>query len=563
MGSLVSKAKLFLYATIQLGKTYDVLRKRIETSPGVPVDNPTLPLWTVPRAQIPADETGPFPQHVDVVIIGSGITGTSFAYNALSREAGLKIAMLEARDVCSGATGRNGGHINPPLYHDYSELKEKYGEHAAKSLIAFRMSHVTEMLRISSQENIQKQSQVRETEHLDVYTCSIAFAEAKENLSKWRAEMPLESSTFVVHGREEAIEKLHLSDNVVGCISNSGGAMHPYRFVTSLLSILLERHAANFRIFAHTPCTAVTVTTSASSPALYAVHTPRGTLLTPHVVHATNGWAAHLLPPLLTKLAPARGGMSAQRPGSALHPATLAGARSFVFYRAGGGYDYLTQLPTSLSKNGSGDECRGESEGELMFGGGWAAACDGAQRGLPEIGIADDSKVNHAGQSYLAGALPQYFGMRNWGRDAAAPESGDGDSDGDGEREGKHKGLWGLGRTKAQWSGILGISADMLPWVGRLPEKVSGRAQPRPTHRERELVRGEKSVHTHTAAPGEWIAAGYSGEGMVHAWMSGKALASMVLDREDEVREWFPDILRVTEKRWKEANIEELFARFM
>ena len=300
----------------------------------------------------------------------------------------------------------------------------------------------------------------------------------------------------------------------------------------------------SFRIFAHTPCTAVA--TSASSPALYAVHTPRGTLLTRHVVHATNGWAAHLLPPLLTKLAPARGAMSAQRPGSALHPSTLAGARSFVFYRPGGGYDYLTQLPAA-----------GESEGELMFGGGWATACDDAQRGLPEIGIADASRVNHAGQSYLAGALPQYFGMRNWGRDASAAPSESEDGDGDGD------GLWGLGRTKAQWSGILGISADMLPWVGRLPEKVSGRAQPRLPDRERELGRGEKSVHTHTAAPGEWIAAGYSGEGMVHAWMSGKALASMVLDREDEVREWFPDILRVTEKRWKEANIEELFARFV
>ncbi|PIL30769.1 hypothetical protein GSI_06937 [Ganoderma sinense ZZ0214-1] len=542
MGSLVSKAKLFLYATIQLGKTYDVLRKRIETSPGVPVDNPTLPLWTVPRAQIPSHETGPFPQHVDVVIIGSGITGTSFAYNALAREPGLKIAMLEARDICSGATGRNGGHINPPLYHDYAELKEKYGEHAAKLLVTFRMSHVTEMQRISSQESIQKQSQVRQTEHLDVYTCSIAFAEAKQNLEKWRADMPRESSTFVVHERREAIEKYHLSDDVVGCISNAGGAMHPYRFVTSLLAILLNRHAGNFHIFAHTPCTAVTVpastSTSASSPALYAVHTPRGTLLAPHVVHATNGWAAHLLPPLLTKLAPARGGMSAQRPGSGpgLRAATQAGGRSFVFYRPGGGYDYLTQLPR-------------EDEDELMFGGGWATACDDAQHGLPEIGIADDSAVNHVGQSYLAGALPRYFGMRNWGRDAVPR-----DDDYEGGEGGE--GLWGMGRTKAQWSGILGISADMLPWVGRLPEKVSGRAQPRP-----ELVREKKSVHT--AAPGEWIAAGYSGEGMVHAWMSGKALASMVLDRDEEVREWFPDILRVTEKRWKEANIEELFARFM
>ncbi|KAI1790486.1 FAD dependent oxidoreductase [Ganoderma leucocontextum] len=531
MGSLVSKAKLFLYATIHLSKTFDVLKKRIETSPGVPVDHPTLPLWTVPRAQIPSDDTGGFPEHVDVVIIGSGITGTSFAYNALAREAGLNVAMLEARDVCSGATGRNGGHINPPLYQDYTELKEKYGEHAAKLLIAFRMSHITEMQRIASQENVQKESQVRETEHLDVYTCSTAFAEAKQNLVKWRAEMPLESSTFVVHGREEAIEKYHLSDNVVGCISSSGGAMHPYRLVTSLLSILLDRYADNFRIFAHTPCTAVT--TSASSPSLYTVHTPRGTLRTKHVIHATNGWAAHLLPPLLTKVAPARGGMSAQRPGSALHH--LSGGRSFVFYRAGGGYDYLTQLPVG--------------EHELMFGGGWAMACDG--NGLPDIGIADDSVISHVGQSYLAGALPQYFGMRNWGMDASpSPAPGE-----DGE-EGDEEGRWGLGRTKAQWSGILGISADMLPWVGRLPEKVSGRAQPRP-----KPARDEKSVPT--AAPGEWIAAGYSGEGMVHAWMSGKALAYMVLDRDDEVREWFPDILRVTEKRWRQAKIEELFARFM
>ena len=301
---------------------------------------------------------------------------------------------------------------------------------------------------------------------------------------------------------------------------------------TATLSAIPPTHLCkpihSFRIFAHTPC--ISIASSPSSPALYAVHTPRGTLHAKHVVHATNGWAANLLPPLLTKLAPARGGMSAQRPGSAVHASTLSGGRSFVFYLAGGGYDYLTQLPTG--------------ESELMFGGGWAMARDDAGHGLPEIGIADDSIISHVGQSYLAGALPQYFGLRNWGRDATPTEDAGG------------QGRWGLGRTKAQWSGILGISADMLPWVGRLPEKVSGRPQPQP-----EPSCEEKSVHT--AVPGEWIAAGYTGEGMVHAWMSGKALACMVLDRDDEVREWFPDILRVTERRWRKANIEELFARFM
>lgn len=175
-------------------------------------------------------------------------------------------------------------------------------------------------------------------------------------------------------------------------------------------------------------------------------------------------------------------------------------------------------------------------------------ACDNV-RGMPDIG-ADDSAVNHVGQSYLAGALPQYFGMRNWGEDAAPSPVSPTD-----EPE------WGRGRTKAQWSGILGISADMLPWVGRLPEKVSGRALQKRSDRLAESV-DEKASGAQVAPPGEWIAAGYTGEGMVHAWMSGKALASMVLDREDEIASWFPSILRINEKRWKEANIEDMFAKY-
>jgi hypothetical protein len=75
----------------------------------------------------------------------------------------------------------------------------------------------------------------------------------------------------------------------------------------------------------------------------------------------------------------------------------------------------------------------------------------------------------------------------------------------------------GKGRVKALWSGILGISVDLLPWVGCLPRAVSGRSEPPPTS----VVKSEKEdggerMHV-GAAPGEWIAAGYSGEGMVHA----------------------------------------------
>lgn len=40
------------------------------------------------------------------------------------------------------------------------------------------------------------------------------------------------------------------------------------------------------------------------------------------------------------------------------------------------------------------------------------------------------------------------------------------------------------------------------------------------------------------------------GRGMLHAWLSGKALADMMLGREVEGKlgEWFPDMMGVTEK---------------
>ncbi|KAK0245309.1 hypothetical protein EDD85DRAFT_783253 [Armillaria nabsnona] len=59
------------------------------------------------------------PASTDVVIVGSGITGTAFARTLLDADGSMEIVMLEARDACSGVTARNGGHITPPLYHDY------------------------------------------------------------------------------------------------------------------------------------------------------------------------------------------------------------------------------------------------------------------------------------------------------------------------------------------------------------------------------------------------------------------------------------------------------------
>lgn len=287
---------------------------------------------------------------------------------------------------------------------------------------------------------------------------------------------------------------------------------------------MLTVDVCSFYLATNTPCTDIS---DPSGTSQYTVHTPRGLIMTSHVVHATNGWCSNLLPALRKKIVSVRGAMSAQRPGMSLHASTQSGYRSFVFYRGGVGYDYLTQLPTG--------------EHELMFGGAWGQA---SADGLPDVGIPDDSVISFEAQAHLAGAPAQYFGLRSWGKEAVSvPGNAD---EGD---------LWSEGRTKAQWSGILGVSVDLLPWVGRLTPMLSGRPQPQTA------AGNDKPLDT--AAPGEWLAAGYTGEGMVHAWMSAKALAYMLLDRETEIESWFPDMLRVTEKRWKTASLDDLFAKFM
>jgi hypothetical protein len=156
-----------------------------------------------------------------------------------------------------------------------------------------------------------------------------------------------------------------------------------------------------------------------------------------------------------------------------------------------------------------------------------------------EVGCTDDSTWDNRIASRLSGALPGYYGPENWGAEATPVDGGDNG--------------WYEGRVKALWSGILGISADERPWVGRVPPKISGRKEP--SKKATPAKKGEADVVL-TAPPGEWISAGYSGEGMVHAWLSGKAVGYMVMGRDGEVK--LPKPLLVTEKRWKDAQLERL-----
>ena len=93
--------------------------ERAVIPPTLPRANPTISYWQDPPdaeiadwksvTALPGEE-----EVVDTVIVGSGISGACVAWGLLSssslsagQENG-KVVMLEARQACSGATGRNG-----------------------------------------------------------------------------------------------------------------------------------------------------------------------------------------------------------------------------------------------------------------------------------------------------------------------------------------------------------------------------------------------------------------------------------------------------------------------
>lgn len=178
--------------------------------PGLPNANPSISYWQLPPLEGVADhQSAQLPTEADVVIIGSGISGTSIAWHLLkeaNRTTPLRIAMLEARQACSGATGRNGGHIRPSSYSEYAGAKEAVTQDEAAKITRLRSAHVEALISAASSlpEDGRQAAEARVVDSIDAFFDEGQWKTAVEQMEVLKKEVPDIAKEWAVFEGDEA-----------------------------------------------------------------------------------------------------------------------------------------------------------------------------------------------------------------------------------------------------------------------------------------------------------------------------------------------------------------------
>lgn len=438
--------------------------------------------------------TAEIPAHVDVAIIGSGISGTFAARTLLvdlaSQALDLDVVMFEAREVCSGASGRvsqmqkcfgarvvslitggkgadlcnisqqNGGHCQPALYSGDAEITRL--EMATYNLIS----------QLVQEHGIDCDWQPRGA--VTAFYSKGDFDRAVENLEKSQAALPEISDHLQLvtpDSNQPSLHDLGVSKAKGAIINKLAASLWPYKLIARIVEDLIDQYP-RFNLHTNTP-----VQFLERSAGGYKLQTPRGTCIARHVLLATNGYTSHLLPGMSDIIQPVRGNMVGGRGGIELlldHSYGLIDELSAEEYkglaraseRLIGDGEYLMQRP--LPNRGCGDRDGRErtSSPLILIGGARFMVSDSG------YGLSDDSILDDAANKFLRGRLAQVLDAV-----AKAPEEF---------------------HVTHEWTGIMGYSADGFPWVGELQS-------------------------------GLWLCAGYSGHGMPQAALCAVSVAKMIL----------------------------------
>ena len=256
------------------------------------------------------------PKAVDVAVIGGGFTGLGAARRLAM--AGRSVAVIEARHVGFGASGRNGGHLNNGLAHSYVAARNAFGADRAQAMWRAFDDGIDTIRRIIAEEGIDcdfrlagKLKLASKPAHMDSIARNFEAIRAEVDpdvalLS--RADLAAEIGSDIFHG---------------AMLQRRSAMMHMGRFVAGLAAAA-ARHGA-------TLVENALVTAVDGDEGAWRITTAQGTVAARQVLLATGAYTGAAFPWFRRRLVPVGSFLIATRPLSqAEAQAIMPGNRTCV-----------------------------------------------------------------------------------------------------------------------------------------------------------------------------------------------------------------------------------------
>lgn len=418
--------------------------------------------------------TTDLPKEVDTVIIGSGISGSLIAKHHLVTWPSKSVAILEAREFCSGATGRNAGHCKPDQWRHFAKFEKAYGQEQAVKIMDNEAETWRALVAYVKANNVDCDLWVGDT--LDVPLDEDVATVAREVFERYRDAGGKVDHISVTHDPVEAARVSRLK-NAKACYAWKASTLQPWKLTAHIMRENLDNGAS-----LQTYTVAKSITKDVSAARKWNIHTDRGIIACDTVVHATNAYSGALEPSLKGIITP-----KPHMCNRVVPPRNLSGSRAIQ-----NSYGVLLRDGALFSINP-----RCSTDGNMMFGGsnpGQKKLDEWSEQG-PDRCV-DDSLANIELVTKEVRAFVEK-GLEGW-KDA---EFGPGEG------------------FQYSWSGIIGLSADGVPFVGELPDK-----------------------------PGQWVCAGHHGHGMARIFTAAPGLVRL-MDGEPWSATGLPDVYQLTPER--------------
>ena len=266
----------------------------------------------VPTPALDADK------NVSVAIIGGGFAGLSTALHLA--EQGTDAIVLEAQEPGWGASGNNGGQLNPGLKLDPDTIEADFGVDLGRRMIAF--AYNTPVFTLDLIRRLGIECEARQNG-----TLRAAYHEANAAAVETTAEQCIRRGMPVSVLDRTAAQQATGTDSYVRAMWDArGGDLQPLSYARGLARAALAAGAA---IHGQTP--AISLRREAGR---WRIETPRAVVRAEKVLIATNGFTDDLWPGLRRTIVPIFSSIAATEPLPDDIARTIMPTRS-VLYESG------------------------------------------------------------------------------------------------------------------------------------------------------------------------------------------------------------------------------------